>query len=400
MKILHTSDWHLGQNFMSKTRKSEHESFLWWLKETIVEENIDILLLSGDIFDTGNPPNYALELYYNFLMELSKSDIKSIVITGGNHDSVSNIEAPKELLKLLNINVKGSIDSEKPEDNLIEVVHNDVVICYICAVPFIRERDVRFSIAGESFEDRNRAYSLGFKKYYRDICDVAILKRGDKKIPIVAMGHTFAAGCKTSEGEREIYIGNLAKITSGSFPEEFDYIALGHLHNPQKATDNEFIRYSGSPIALSFSEISHKKQVVLLDFKGYPEGIKITNKDVPEFRKLLRLKGDKSKVLAALKELEPELWVEINIDSGITDTAFIDEIKQIEKERSFEILAIKKTDRISYLTKRGEKVVETLDDLTPKDVFEKRITDLEEEEKDLLKNAFNEVLSRVNHEDS
>lgn len=400
MKILHSSDWHLGQNFMSKTRKKEHESFLKWLNETIIKERVDILLVSGDIFDTGNPPNYALELYYNFLMEISKSDIKSIVITGGNHDSVSNIEAPKELLKLLNINVKGSIDSEDSGANLIEIAHNGELICFVCAVPFIRERDVRVSIAGESFEERNKAYSVGFKKYYRDICDVALSKRGDRKIPIVAMGHTFAAGCKTSDGEREIFIGNLAKLTSGSFPEELDYIALGHLHNPQKATENEYIRYSGSPIALSFSETSHKKQVVLVDFGKYPEDISINNIPVPEFRKLLRVKGDKNSIISTLQDLEGRLWIEVNLESGIPDTAFLDNIRQIEKERDFDILAVRKTDRSRYLSKDGEKDLETLNDLTPNDVFEKRITDLEEEEQELLKSAFNEVLIRVNHEDS
>ncbi|MCP4162005.1 MAG: exonuclease subunit SbcD [Deltaproteobacteria bacterium] len=400
MKILHTSDWHLGQNFMSKTRRKEHESFLKWLRELIDEENIDVLLVSGDIFDTGNPPNYALELYYNFLKEISKSSIKSIVITAGNHDSVSNIEAPKELLKLLNINVKGTIDAEYPGDNLIEVSHNGQIQCYICAVPFIKERDVRFSIAGESYEKRNKAYSRGFKKYYNDICSLAAKKRRDNKVPIIGMGHTFAAGCNTSEGEREIFIGNLGKITANSFPEEFDYIALGHLHNPQKATDNELIRYSGSPISLSFSESSYDKQIILIDFKDYPDDVEIESKKVPEFQKLLRLKGDKNSVLSSLKELNDNVWVEVNLINSVPDTAFLEEIREIEKENSFDILAVKKSDMNSYLVKHGEKDVQTLYDLTPNDVFDKRITNLEDGEKELLKDAFNEVLMRVNHENS
>lgn len=400
MKILHTSDWHLGQNFMGKNRKDEHGSFLKWLKKKIIEENIDILLVAGDIFDTGNPPNYALELYYNFLMEISKTGIKSVVLTAGNHDSVSSLEAPKELLKLLNIHISAAVEKNNPENNIVEVTIDDKIICYVCAVPFVKEKDVRVSVTGESFDERNLAYSKGFKKYYRDICDIALKKKGNREIPIIGMGHTFAAGCKTSDGEREIFIGNIAKITTGSFPDEFDYLALGHLHNPQSAMENGSIRYSGSPIPLSFSEVNQKKRVIVLDFKEFPDKIQSKDIEVPVFQKFARIKGNKEEVISDLNGIESGVWVEISLTDEIKDSLFLEEIKELEKEKGFEVLATKRSRAGRTLNHDKDPAVKTLDDLTPLEVFEKRIEGMEEEEKDLLKTAFEDVLLRVKHEDT
>jgi len=105
MKILHTSDWHLGQKFLSKDRIDEHQSALDWLRQTIIEQEIDVLLVSGDIFDIGNPPSYARHLYYRFLTSLQGTYCRHVVITGGNHDSPSMLNAPKELLEILNVYV-------------------------------------------------------------------------------------------------------------------------------------------------------------------------------------------------------------------------------------------------------------------------------------------------------
>jgi exonuclease SbcD len=162
MKILHTSDWHLGQNFMGKSRLDEHEAFLSWLLEIIKEKEIEVLLVSGDIFDTGTPPNYALELYYNFLKELS--NIKTLIttiITAGNHDSVSTLKAPKQLLEVLNVHVITTGDED--ENVIIPINKNDDLISIICAVPFLRDSVIRESLSGKTISEKEKLANSGSK---------------------------------------------------------------------------------------------------------------------------------------------------------------------------------------------------------------------------------------------
>ncbi|MEA3228845.1 MAG: exonuclease subunit SbcD, partial [Campylobacterota bacterium] len=148
MKILHTSDWHLGQSFMGKSREEEHKAFLEWLFVTIEREKIGVLIVAGDIFDTGTPPNYALELYYNILTKLSHSLCRYIIITAGNHDSVATLKAPKQLLKALNIYVIASGDEY--EEELIEIYKEERLQAIVCAVPFLRDGVVRKGKSAES----------------------------------------------------------------------------------------------------------------------------------------------------------------------------------------------------------------------------------------------------------
>jgi DNA repair exonuclease SbcCD nuclease subunit len=156
LKIIHTSDWHLGQNFMGKSRAEEHRAFLSWLIDLIREKKIEVLLVSGDIFDTGTPPNYALELYYNFLKQLSLiKTLNTTIITAGNHDSVSTLKAPKELLKALNVHVITT--GEKDEDVIIPMGEDTKAI--VCAVPYLRDSVIRQSLSGETVSDKEKLAS-------------------------------------------------------------------------------------------------------------------------------------------------------------------------------------------------------------------------------------------------
>ena len=167
MKILHTSDWHLGQNFMGKSRVEEHEAFLSWLLKIIKEKEIEVLLVSGDIFDTGTPPNYALELYYNFLKELSSiKTLITTIITAGNHDSVSTLKAPKQLLEVLNVHVITTGDED--ENVIIPINKNDDLISIVCAVPFLRDSVIRQSLSGKTISEKEKLANSGIKAYYEN----------------------------------------------------------------------------------------------------------------------------------------------------------------------------------------------------------------------------------------
>ena len=190
MKILHTSDWHIGRLLYGRNRYDEFSTFLDWLAELINKEGIHALLVAGDIFDTRTPSNRAQELYYSFLCKVSVSCCRHIVIIAGNHDSPSFLSAPKELLRALNVHVVGA-GSGKPEDEVILLKGiSDVPEAIVCAVPYLRDRDVRIAKAGESIEDKNSKLIKGVQRHYADVCRIA-LKKQEKfdHIPIIGKGH-------------------------------------------------------------------------------------------------------------------------------------------------------------------------------------------------------------------
>ena len=222
MRVLHTSDWHLGRTLYGRKRHEEFEVFLGWLAETIRQNEIDILLVAGDVFDTGTPGTRAQELYYRFLCRVAASSCRHVVVVAGNHDSPSFLDAPKELLKALNVHVAGSA-APRPEDEVL-VLRNeqDNPELIICAVPYLRDRDIRTAEAGESPEDKDRKLVEGIRTHYAAVAASAEKKRGElgADIPIVAMGHLFAAGGRIVEGDgvRDLYVGSLAQVGADVFP--------------------------------------------------------------------------------------------------------------------------------------------------------------------------------------
>jgi len=192
MKILHTSDWHLGQSFMGKSRYEEHQQFLQWLHDVIVEEAVDLLLVSGDIFDTGTPPNYALESYYNFIRSLSDTSCKKVIITAGNHDSVATLKAPQQLLKALGVEVVTGEEEITP----ILFHEGEKLKGIFCAVPFLREGMVRKSVGGEGAREKEQRLQEGIEAYYRQITELAEEICDGRDIPIIGMGHLTTPGSK------------------------------------------------------------------------------------------------------------------------------------------------------------------------------------------------------------
>lgn len=161
MKILHTSDWHIGRTLYGRKRYEEFEAFLSWLSETIKNEKVDVLLVAGDIFDTSEPSNRAQELYYQFLCRVSSSSCRHVIVIAGNHDSPSFLNAPKELLRALHVYVIGNI-SENIEDEILILKNkegNPEVI--VCTIPYLRDRDIRLAEAGETINDKERMSLIG-----------------------------------------------------------------------------------------------------------------------------------------------------------------------------------------------------------------------------------------------
>jgi len=274
LTILHTSDWHLGRRLYGRMRYDEFEAFLNWLQDAISTQKVDVLIVAGDIFDTMTPSNRAQALYYEFLGRVSRSCCEHIVIVAGNHDSPTFLDAPSNVLKFLNVHVIGTACEDLNDEVLVLDDADGAPHCIIAAVPYLRDRDVRSSAAGESADSKDANVIKGIRAHYDEVASIAKAKQAklvevhQRHIPIIATGHLFAAGGTTTEddGVRELYVGSLGKISADMFDDGFDYVALGHLHVPQRVGGRESIRYSGSPIAMGFGEAKQQKQVLLVQF--------------------------------------------------------------------------------------------------------------------------------------
>ncbi len=406
MKILHTADWHLGQRFCDRSRQEEHQAFLNWLLLLMEQERPDALIVAGDIFDTGSPPSKAQSLYYNFLVKC-QGLCKNIIITGGNHDSPSTLEAPRTLLQALNIQVVGSVFEDLNKQIIPVYSSEDAVIGAVGAVPFLRDRDIRNAVAGEENSERVARIKAGIKAHYEAITEL-LLPYKEKGLPILCTGHLFAAGVSPSDSEREIHIGNLGNVTADSFPADLDYVALGHIHKPQVVGKKEHIRYSGSPIPLSFSERKDKKQVLIVNFED-GQLATITPHQVPCYRQLKRIKGDVEKVKQLLLSFPDTLsdgqlttWAEIIVQVDRYHPSLDADVRNWAAGKALEILAV----RLEYLQQAqslNEQLAQNknLEDLSVQEVFEKRLDSkgLEGEARSNIQHTFNELLDWMRERD-
>ena len=412
MKILHTSDWHLGQSFFTKSRKNEHAAFLKWLLQQVEVHQIDAIIVAGDVFDTGTPPSYARELYHAFIGELQGMQC-TLVVLGGNHDSVSVLNESKALLKYLNSHVIASTYGELSEQVITLNDRKGQPSAVLCAVPFIRPRDVLVSEAGQSGTDKRQALGDAIKQHYGALYNEALSLRasieekqgeeGSKNsaaIPIIATGHLTALGVSQSESVRDIYIGTLEGFDAKGFPPA-DYIALGHIHRPQKVAKTEHIRYSGSPIPLSFDELNTQKQVVLVTFESESTTPTISTLPVPRFQAMEVIKGDLKAIEAAISKSDAitlasqtddavsevdkplsatdnaisskdPVWLCIEVETEDYLTDLQQRIQGLLEGKNAEILQLKRKRKrtVNSLT---EKQNVQLSELSVNDVFEARL---------------------------
>jgi DNA repair protein SbcD/Mre11 len=431
MKILHTSDWHLGRSLFGRKRYNEFSAFLEWLADTIVQKNIDVLLIAGDIFDTSTPSNKAQELYYRFLCRVANSCCRYIVVIAGNHDSPSFLNAPKELLRALNVHVVGGM-TDCPEDEVIEIEdfrtgngglqEEGVFSAIICAVPYLRDKDIRHSEAGETIEDKQAKLLDGIRKHYALVCNIAEQRRTEmmqkqlqsryqkSAIPIIAMGHLFAIGGKTvdNDGVRELYVGSLAHIDVDVFPPCIDYLALGHLHVPQSVGRSRHIRYSGSPVPMGYGEAYQKKSVVIVEFSGQkPENgnqkFDMILYEVPCFQPLESVSGTLEKIqnrINELREKKSNAWIEIEYTGSEIIGNLRERIDALIEGTSMEIRRIKNKRVMDRMIDRMS-VDETLDDLTVNDVFERCLDSFEvpPENRSEMAQCYHEIVQSMMEED-
>ena len=407
MKILHTSDWHLGQSFFTQSRKYEHQCFLTWLLDLIAREQIDALIVAGDIFDTGAPPSYAREMYNQFVVDIQQRGCR-LVVLGGNHDSVAMLNESKPLLARLNTYVIASTGLELDEQVVELPAREGNPGAVLCAVPYIRPRDVLQSQAGDSGTDKRQALGGAIKAHYASLYALAVAKRkaAGGELPIIATGHLTAVGATTSESTRDIYIGTLEAFAADGFPPA-DYIALGHIHRPQIVAKSEHIRYSGSPIYLSFDELNSSKQVVIVEFDG-AERKSITPVDIPVFQPMTTITGSLTQIEQDIKSLdtsgERPTWLCLQVDSDNYFSDLQQRVQAMIDGVNVEVLQLRRV-RNKQRQMLSQQQTETLAELTPTEVFEKRLEmesfDTEEAtaRAERIRARFAQILSEVEHQE-
>lgn len=307
MKILHTADWHIGQLFHEYDRTYEHKQFLDWLLVTIQHQQIDVLLISGDVFDISNPAAASVKLFYTFLNEAVKANPHiQIIITAGNHDSASRLESPKPLLESSSIHIVGLVEknaaNEIDYEKLIIPIkeRNGAIQAWCMAIPFLRMGDY------PSIADCSNPYTEGVAALYQDVYACTLSKKQDRQA-IIAMGHLHTQHAEVTDLDKteRLIMGGVECIASSAFHDDIAYVALGHIHKAQKIGGKETVRYSGSPLPLSFSELNYKHQVVVFELEdGTVKNIQSIEVPIAvELKRVPSVHSSLTEVLSALAQL-------------------------------------------------------------------------------------------------
>lgn len=423
LRLLHTSDWHIGKRLHNEARYEEFAEFLAWILASLKHHQVDVLVVAGDVFDTMTPSNKAQELYYDFLGQLHTTQCRHVIIVAGNHDSPSFLEAPKSLLKSLDIHIIGTPSAV--EQDCLVLSHQGVPELIVACVPYLRDKDVRTSTLGESLEQKTKNTALGIAQHYAHLAKQChtlkadIQQKYNKHVPMIATGHLFAVGAthaSVDDGMRDLYVGTLGAVSADSFTTAFDYVALGHIHAQQSVGKKSHIRYSGSPMAMGFGEVGQTKYVLLVDFVEAQAPV-IEPLAVPIFRPLHRIHGN-------LNELEQRIH---QLASQPQQTQFIDGISISPKQQWLEVTYTGRTqlgdlsERIQQMTQgtsllainiKNQRLQEstlntlyhdtpTINSLSPSDVFDRllSIQPIDDVDKNSLMHAHAQLLKQLDEED-
>lgn len=395
MRLLHTSDWHLGQHFMGKSRQAEHQALIDWLLQQV--QAVDAVVLAGDIFDTGTPPSHARELYSQLVVRLREAGV-GLLLLGGNHDSVAMLGENQALLACLGTQLVAQ-PAEQPAEQVRVLAQRDGTPgCIVCAVPFIRPRDVLQSQAGQSAQDKQQALQQAIQAHYAAVYQAALVRQAElqaslgRRLPLIATGHLTTLGSRLSESVRDIYVGSLEAYPCDAFP-PVDYVALGHIHRPQRVGGHEHIRYCGSPLPLGFDEAGTDKEVLLVDL-GEAGLLQVTPLTVPRFQGLQAVRGTLDELAQAMPALAAQataacpLWLEVTVrqDDHLLDLPA--RVQQMTEGLPLEVLRVRRERSAppGGLVAQGR---ETLDELSPQDVFARRLLQ-EESLPDALRAALHE----------
>lgn len=411
LKLLHTADWHLGQTFFGYDREEEHDLFLDWLVRTLVEQQTDVLLIAGDVFDVANPPATAQRRFFRFLKDAkAQCPHLQIVLIAGNHDSAARLEAPLPLLEELDVTITGLV--KRTETGEIDY---DSLVCPLrdkenkprglcLCVPYLRQGDYP-----PAEDEEESSFMAGVARLYRQLTEYAKsrLHPGDA---LVAMGHLYAGSAELSENDRSerIIVGGLESVSADVFDPGLAYTALGHIHKAQRVGGREEVRYSGAPLPMSFSETRYKHQVVSVTVEG-GKAVEITAIPIPVSVELLRIPGAPQapeEVLEALRALPEKTddnmnrlpYLEVRVLLTEPVPGFRHQVEDTIKDKAARLTSI-----VSFYPKdketeeRNQFVSGDLQSIAPLTLLEHAFTaKYKTEMPENIKDMFNEVVQEVN----
>lgn len=321
IKLIHTSDWHLGQRFYHHSREFEHAQFLEWLHQQLTLHEPDALLIAGDIFDTVNPPISAQRQLYEFLARCYRDfPALQIIMIAGNHDSGSRIELPAPLLSAMNVQVIGRVQWQDEQPDFAQLIvpiqrvdeaGHAQVLGWCVALPYLRAAEVT---ANGLSPDVNAAITTLHEQL---LAQVAAQKTPEQTV--VLMSHAHLSGGEMSDSVRNVVIGTLEAQSVSLYPDWVDYVALGHLHKPQKIGGQQRVRYCGSPIPLSFSERNYPHQVLLVEIESN-QPLQVTPLLIPRAVPMLQFKDTLPNLIEQLQSyawpaedvpFHQQAWLEI-----------------------------------------------------------------------------------------
>lgn len=355
LKVIHTADWHLGQTFFGYDREEEHDAFLSWLTDTLTEQQTDVLLIAGDVFDVANPSASAQRRFFHFLKEANRRNPHlQIVVVAGNHDSAARLESPIPLLEELNTSIVGLIrrteTGEIDFDSLLIPLYNKEREreAWCLAVPYLRQGDYPAS------EEGHDTYIAGINRMYRQLYDYADARRKPGEA-LLAMGHLHATGAELSDDDRSerIIMGGLESVSSDTFDEGLAYTALGHIHKAQRIGGRENLRYSGSPLPMSFSEKNYRHQVVAVTLENgcLSEIIPVPVPLLTDLHRIPQQPAPSEEVIAQLAELplagtegyeDPNRWpyVEVRVLMTEPDPGFRHRVEEVLADKAVRLTSI------------------------------------------------------------
>ena len=402
MRILHTSDWHLGASLEGVSRDRDHALFLDWLEGAIVEHDVDVLVIAGDVFDHAHPSAEAQRLYYRFLRKLLDGRLKKAVVVGGNHDSASRLDAPREVLESLDVHVVGGLlGDEGSWDRCLCPIRLDgkAVDAVVLAVPFVHE--YRLGVRPTLTNGPELAAQLRdrFTTFYRTLVDRAqALYDG---APIVATGHLTCVGAEKGDAPADIHmVGSIGALPAEIFDPRLQYVALGHIHRAYRVGSSR-AWYSGSPIPLSLKEAGTARGVKLVELASDPTGAAaVKTLEVPFHRHVLELAGTESEVADRLTELH---W-DTPLPPIVYARVFVDHYKSSVEEQLRKValargeegpLLVQVRQSLNRAPESAAEVTPPvrLDDLTPEEVFLRLCAEREEPVDDRLLTAFRSLLT-------
>ena len=403
LRIFHSADWHIGKGLGNIDRTDDFRVFFKDLLAMIAERQPDVLLISGDVFDTSMPANSAQRLYYDFMRSLEGTSVRATIVTAGNHDSQRFLEAPRALLETLRCYVAG----DTVESQTFVLRDDGAPYLAVAAVPYLREGDVRRGTMDDTDTDRAQRFEAGVRAHYDAVHSLLMDELKGARVPIVAMGHLFVTGSKMKpnsdpvESDGSVYVGTLRNVTADAFGDTWDYVALGHIHHGQEVKAKVPMRYSGSPVALSYSHMTYHHHIVEVTFDE-TGAMSVEELPVKQPRHFVQVKGTLDELKAGIDQagatyVMPFVEATLTSDECLPDLS--NELTTYGETHGVIVTAVRNEALAARYAQINEEAPD-LSDLTPDAVFKAYLRENFDEEVaqarfDLFADLFHEIVNDV-----